>query len=38
MRALACITWVLEHSVEEWDQMLAVNLRGAILGIKVFCR
>lgn len=27
---------LLEHSVEEWDRVLAVNLRGAFLGIKVF--
>jgi NAD(P)-dependent dehydrogenase (short-subunit alcohol dehydrogenase family) len=27
---------VLEHSVEEWDRVFAVNLRGAFLGIKAF--
>jgi NAD(P)-dependent dehydrogenase (short-subunit alcohol dehydrogenase family) len=27
---------VLEHTVEEWDRIFAVNLRGAFLGIKAF--
>jgi NAD(P)-dependent dehydrogenase (short-subunit alcohol dehydrogenase family) len=27
---------VLEHSLEEWDRVLAVNLHGAFLGIKAF--
>lgn len=27
---------LLEHTVEEWDRVLAVNLRGAFLGIKLF--
>jgi NAD(P)-dependent dehydrogenase (short-subunit alcohol dehydrogenase family) len=27
---------VLDHSVEEWDRIFAVNLRGAFLGIKAF--
>jgi NAD(P)-dependent dehydrogenase (short-subunit alcohol dehydrogenase family) len=27
---------VLDHSVDEWDRIFAVNLRGAFLGIKAF--
>jgi NAD(P)-dependent dehydrogenase (short-subunit alcohol dehydrogenase family) len=27
---------VLEHTIEEWDRIFAVNLRGAFLGIKAF--
>ena len=27
---------VLDHAVEEWDRIFAVNLRGAFLGIKAF--
>lgn len=27
---------VLDHSVEEWDHVIGVNLRGAFLGIKTF--
>jgi enoyl-[acyl-carrier-protein] reductase (NADH) len=27
---------LLDHSLEEWDQVFAVNLRGAFLGIKEF--
>jgi NAD(P)-dependent dehydrogenase (short-subunit alcohol dehydrogenase family) len=27
---------ILEHTVEEWDRIFAVNLRGAFLGIKAF--
>jgi NAD(P)-dependent dehydrogenase (short-subunit alcohol dehydrogenase family) len=27
---------VLDHTVEEWDRIFAVNLRGAFLGIKSF--
>lgn len=27
---------LLDHSVEEWDRIFAVNLRGAFLGIKAF--
>ena len=27
---------VLEHTVEEWDRIFAVNVRGAFLGIKAF--
>ncbi len=27
---------VLDHSLEEWDHVMAVNLRGAFLGIRAF--
>ena len=27
---------LLEHSLEEWERIVAVNLRGAFLGIKLF--
>jgi NAD(P)-dependent dehydrogenase (short-subunit alcohol dehydrogenase family) len=27
---------VLDHTVEEWDRIFSVNLRGAFLGIKAF--
>lgn len=27
---------VLEHSLEDWERVMAVNLRGAFLGIKAF--
>lgn len=27
---------VLDHSLEEWDRVMAVNLRGAFLGIRAF--
>ncbi|BAS27794.1 SDR family NAD(P)-dependent oxidoreductase [Limnochorda pilosa] len=27
---------VLEHRLEEWDRVFAVNLRGAFLGVKAF--